>query len=90
MQLAVRFVARAVHSPQKVTHWAHLTANVCVQFPYTAAITGVAYLLGALGYFLGYSTGVPGKRVTHGGTLRFSAQAVLCGMCIRYCVQAFM
>ena len=66
------------------------TDQLCgrLQYPLAAAITGLAYLLGTLGYFFGCSTGAPDKRVTHGGLLRFTAQVILCGMCLTAAVQA--
>jgi hypothetical protein len=59
------------------------TACATVQYPVTAAATGAVYLLGAVGYFVGYSTGTPGNRVTYGGQVRFAAQGVLMGACLR-------
>jgi hypothetical protein len=61
---------------------------VLVQFPEVSAAAGLAYLVGSIGYFIGYSTGKPEKRMPYGGWLRVASQAVLCVTCARIGMKA--
>lgn len=54
-----------------------------LQYPKAAASVGTAYLVGALAYFVGYSTGEPKNRLAYGGPVRLASQIVLAAMCAR-------
>jgi len=58
-----------------------------LKFPITAAAFGASYLVGRIGYFEGYSSGNPDKRINPLTTLNYVGLLGLMGTCIAAAVK---